>query len=99
MVEYVSVRHEGYDEYFGFTEEQVKKMCEDFRLPHKYEVFQKWYNGYVFGSTNVYNPWRLLYGPTGYQVLYFSPGAVVRSFDQLADNTVGRSIRPIRSGM
>ena len=42
---------------------------------------------------------RLLYGPTGYQVLYFSPGAVVRSFDQLADNAVGRSIRPIRSGM
>ena len=55
-----SILDEGYDEYFGFTEEQVKKMCEDFRLPHKYEVFQKWYNGYVFGSTNVYNPWSVI---------------------------------------
>ena len=26
-----SILDEGYDEYFGFTEEQVKKMCEDFR--------------------------------------------------------------------
>lgn len=55
-----SILDDSYDEYFGFTEGEVKKMCEDFHLPHKYDTFQKWYNGYVFGNTNVYNPWSVV---------------------------------------
>ena len=49
-----------YDGYFGFTDEEVRKICGDYCLEHKYELVQKWYNGYIFGETNVYNPWSLV---------------------------------------
>lgn len=40
---------EKYSEYFGFTPKEVRKLCDDFELPHKYDIIQEWYNGYVFG--------------------------------------------------
>lgn len=59
-LEVVSILNREYDEYFGFTDEEVQKICADYRLEHKYEQIRKWYNGYIFGSTNVYNPWSLV---------------------------------------
>lgn len=56
----VSILSDNYDEYFGFTEEDVKKLCRDYRLEHKHELIKDWYNGYVFGSKNVYNPWSVI---------------------------------------
>ena len=29
-------------------------------MSQKYEVIKEWYNGYVFGETNVYNPWSVM---------------------------------------
>ena len=55
-----SILEESYDEYFGFTENEVKQLCDDYGLSHKYELIRKWYNGYVFGEANVYNPWSAI---------------------------------------
>jgi hypothetical protein len=55
-----TVISDDYDEYFGFTDEEVKKICKDYNIEHKYDTIKDWYNGYVFGSTNVYNPWSLI---------------------------------------
>jgi hypothetical protein len=49
-----------YGEYFGFTDEEVKKICDDYQMPQKFETFKGWYNGYLFGDTNVYNPWSVI---------------------------------------
>ena len=56
----ISILNEKYDEYFGFTEEEVIRLCADYGLSQKLETIRKWYNGYLFGSANVYNPWSLI---------------------------------------
>ena len=52
-----SILADNYDEFFGFTEEEVKEMLSIYNLDVKYDEVKNWYNGYVFGSANVYNPW------------------------------------------
>ena len=59
-LEIMSIMSRNYDEYFGFTEEEVQKICRDYGLEHKYELVKEWYNGYVFGDANVYNPWSVI---------------------------------------
>lgn len=49
-----------YGEYFGFTDKEVRTICDDYGLSDKYEEMKDWYNGYLFGQTNVYNPWSTL---------------------------------------
>ncbi len=55
-----SVLSLNYGEYFGFTDEEVQKMCMDYHLEHKYQEVKDWYNGYNFGEANVYNPWSTI---------------------------------------
>lgn len=52
-----SILADNYDEFFGFTEEEIKEMLLVYNLDVKYDEVKNWYNGYVFGSANVYNPW------------------------------------------
>lgn len=59
-LEIISILSKNYDEYFGFTEEEVKKICADYKLEQKYELIKEWYNGYIFGNANVYNPWSVI---------------------------------------
>lgn len=59
-LEILSVLSSSYDEFFGFTEKEVRKICEDFHLGHKYAQIKEWYNGYLFGKENVYNPWSVI---------------------------------------
>ena len=49
-----------YDEYFGFTEEEVKKLLQDTGLEERFELVQKWYDGYHFGDMDIYCPWDVL---------------------------------------
>ncbi|MCL1809767.1 MAG: ATP-binding protein [Clostridiales bacterium] len=50
----------GYDENFGFTDGDVRKMLADYNLSFAYEDLHEWYNGYTFGSTNIYCPWDIV---------------------------------------
>lgn len=59
-LEIISILSKNYDEYFGFTNEEVAGMCRDFGLEDKLETIQEWYNGYIFGNANVYNPWSVV---------------------------------------
>jgi hypothetical protein len=46
---------------FGFTEEEVERLCADFELsPAERDELRTWYNGYRFGGHVVYNPWSVL---------------------------------------
>jgi hypothetical protein len=51
---------EDFSDYFGFTEEEVKTMLEDFQVSDMVDRVQLWYNGYRFGSRVIYNPWSIL---------------------------------------
>ena len=56
----ISILNTRYDEYFGFTPEEVEKICKDYSMENKYETIKEWYNGYIFGDANVYNPWSVI---------------------------------------
>ena len=45
---------------FGFTEPEVERLLLDCRLAEKLPEVRKWYNGYRFGETTIYNPWSIL---------------------------------------
>ncbi len=55
-----TVLEEGYNEYFGILEEEVIKALEYYDMNFDMEEVKKWYNGYLFGNTNVYNPWSII---------------------------------------
>ena len=59
-LEIISLLTVDYAEYFGFTEEEVKKMLVDYDVEHKVEEAKSWYDGYLFGNTEVYNPWSVI---------------------------------------
>lgn len=48
------------DEYFGFTDEEVREMLATYGLSKYYEVTKEWYDGYQIAHTNVYNPWDVI---------------------------------------
>ena len=49
-----------FTEYFGIVEDEVEEALKDFGLEYELEDVQKWYNGYLFGDTKVYNPWSII---------------------------------------
>ena len=55
-----SIQSGAFSEYFGFTEQEVRDMTEYFEIPDKFPVIKEWYNGYRFGTTEIYNPWSVL---------------------------------------
>ena len=49
-----------YCDKFGFTDIEIEKVLNDFNVVEQREEFKKWYNGYIFGNTVIYNPWSVL---------------------------------------
>ncbi len=49
-----------FSRYFGFTPEEVKKLLDDFNISEKYELIKEWYDGYIFGNTEVFCPWDVV---------------------------------------
>ena len=48
------------NEYFGFNENEVKQLLEDYQLSSYIDEVKEWYDGYLFGNTEIYNPWSTL---------------------------------------
>ena len=55
-----SILSMNYPGAFGFTEPEVKAMMEYFDRADQYPELKKWYDGYCFGKTEIYNPWSIL---------------------------------------
>lgn len=58
-VDVFSVLNEEYGDCFGFTEEEVSTLLEEFELQHLSNDIRSWYNGYYIGDTQIYNPWSI----------------------------------------
>lgn len=104
----ISILDETYDEYFGFTDDEVKKICIDYQLPDKYKTFKSWYNGYIFGNANVYNPWSVIrfmddvslnhdWFPRSYWA-NTSSNSIVRKLIEKADDSVKGEIEHLIDG-
>lgn len=107
-LEVISVLDTKYDEYFGFLDEEVQQICSDYRFMDKYGQIKDWYNGYVFGNANVYNPWSvLLYVkdltfhadqmPKSYWA-NTSSNSVVRKLIDLSDESIKAEIEQLIDG-
>lgn len=55
-----SVTTESYNDAFGFTPEEVEKMARDKGLSSRMGEIRSWYDGYHFGSQEIYNPWSVV---------------------------------------
>lgn len=53
----VDIEH---DEQFGFTEDEVHKLLEDYQLTEYDSDIKEWYDGYRFGDTEIYCPWDVM---------------------------------------
>lgn len=56
----LSLTNVWFDEYFGFTDSEVKELLAYYELEDKYENIKNWYDGYHFGNVDVYCPWDVL---------------------------------------
>ena len=55
-----SITNVKYDEYFGFTDDEVRKMLTEYDLEEHYSDIREWYDGYRFGAQDVYCPWDVI---------------------------------------
>ncbi|MCD8286458.1 MAG: ATP-binding protein [Clostridia bacterium] len=55
-----SVLNGSYAEYFGFTREEVSDMLSYYDADNKNKEVCEWYDGYIFGATEIFNPWSVL---------------------------------------
>jgi len=55
-----SVLHTRYADSFGFTEDEVKAMLAYYDLAAELPEVKRWYDGYLFNETEIYNPWSIL---------------------------------------
>ena len=49
-----------YNEYYGFTQQDVDKLLADAEIEEKAELIKEWYDGYNFGEFEVYCPWDVM---------------------------------------
>jgi len=55
-----TILNKKYSEYFGLLESEVIEMLDYFDMKYKIEEVREWYNGYIFGENEVYNPWSIV---------------------------------------
>ena len=97
-----------YGEYFGFTEEEAEQLCIYYGIPENYDQLKSWYNGYIFGDKNVYNPWSTIQyifdhkdNPNAFPVSYWantSSNTIVRDLIDRADRDIKDEIENLIEG-
>lgn len=55
-----SITDVDFEEYFGFTDEEVKELLEYYNQEKHYDTVKEWYDGYRFGNVDIYCPWDVL---------------------------------------
>ena len=81
-----------FDEYFGFTDTEVREMLEYYGLSDHYEDIREWYDGYQFGNAEVYCPWDVI---NYVDTLRFDPQAEPKNYwsNTSSNEAVKRFIR------
>ena len=103
-----SVSDSDYGEYFGFTDQEVRELLSYYEMEELYLVVKEWYDGYRFGSVDVYCPWdvinhvdRLRAQPEAKPQSYWintSGNELVKRFVQKANKTTRDEIERLIAG-
>ena len=105
----LTIADERFDEYFGFTDKEVKDLLEYYDVMDHYEAVKRWYDGYQFGNVEVYCPWDVLNHcdrirsephaqPENYWINTSSNDAVKRFIEESANATTKREIERLVAG-
>ena len=97
-----------YNEYFGFTDAEVKQMLEYYGFSNQYDAVKEWYDGYMFGNLGIYCPWDVINycgdlrdgsvtEPQNYWV-NTSSNDIIRKFIDRADATTKDEIEQLING-
>ncbi len=104
-----SVTDVRFDEYFGFTDAEVRTLLEYYGYPDCYDIAKKWYDGYHFGNVDVYCPWDVLNycdsllddkdaQPENYWINASSNDAVKRFIEESANAVTKRELECLVAG-
>ncbi len=55
-----TVKDVRYNEYFGFTDAEIRQMLEYYGVSDQYHAVKEWYDGYLFGNLGIYCPWDVI---------------------------------------
>ncbi len=104
----LSITDSRFDEHFGFTDAEVKRLLDDYNLTAHYGETKEWYDGSRFGSVDVYCPWdvinhvdRLCGEPNAEPQAYWintSGNDLVKRFVDKADKTTQGEIERLIAG-
>ena len=75
-----TILNKKYSEYFGLLESEVLEMLDYFGMKYKIEEVKEWYDGYIFGESEVYNPWSI--------VNYIDNGEIKAYWANVSGNTL-----------
>lgn len=105
----LTIADERFDEYFGFTDKEVKELLEYYGVMEHYMAVKRWYDGYQFGNVGVYCPWDVLNHcdrirsnpdaqPENYWINTSSNDAVKRFIQESANVATKREIENLVAG-
>lgn len=104
----ISILSRDFGEHFGFIPEEVGEMLDFYEIGSYKETARKWYDGYLFGASEVYNPWSVINfvynianGTTKFAKPYWSntsSNSIVRDLVERADLKVRREIEALIDG-
>jgi thiamine pyrophosphokinase len=104
----LSILDSRFDEQFGFTDQEVQKILDDYELSSHFKETKEWYDGYRFGKADIYCPWdvinyveQLRYDPEAVPQDFWSNSsgnAIVRRFIDMADVSTKNEIERLIAG-
>ena len=104
----LSITDARFDEQFGFTEEEVRKLLAFYHLESHLSEIKNWYDGYRFGNADIFCPWdvighvdRLMEDPEAEPQPYWintSGNDLVKRFIDKADKTTRDEIERLMTG-
>lgn len=92
----ISVMDKRYSEHFGFTEHEVRQAMSYYEREERFSDMKEWYDGYLFGNTEVYNPWsvvKFLYDLGADAGAFPRPYWINTSSNEIIKNMIARADR------
>ena len=103
-----SITSSRFNEYFGFTQKDVDRILQDAGAMSRAQEVKAWYDGYHFGTFDVYCPWdvmnyiqELQFHPEAKPASYWkntSDNAIIRSFIDYAGSSITNKLEILLSG-
>lgn len=107
-LEMVSILNRSYGEFFGFVQAEIDEMLKYYGLTEQRERIREWYNGYLFGDSQVYNPWSvanyvkaLTVAPNELPAPYWantSANSIVKTLIERADVSTKKELEDLLAG-